>query len=149
GDEPTRQVDDSILAALRNHDAQQAAQQRGGGDPGGFHDEPTRMAPIDPRAYDETGLEEMTRPADPRAGRVTPTPVPPRPQKPPPKAKTPVAMLDLEDHSLGDEATRMSSIEGITAMERARQQAGNHEDRTRAVNIRNDPSMSEVDWDLD
>jgi hypothetical protein len=105
------------------------------------------MAAIDPRAYDETGVEEMTRPGETR-GKVTPTPMPPKPAKP----KTPVAMLDLDDHGVGDEATRMSSIESITAMDRVRQQqpqTGNHDERTRAVNIRNDPSMSEVDWDLD
>mgnify|MGYP000564813914 CR=1 FL=1 len=44
--------------------------------------------------------------------------------------------------------TRLSSLEGLAAMERARQSGGNDE-RTRAVNIRNDPSISDVDWDLD
>jgi hypothetical protein len=93
------------------------------------------MAPVDPRAYDETGIEEFT-------ARDKATPVAPRPYLPP----------ELEDHRNTDEATRLASLDGMAAMERARKgqpiQPGNDE-RTRAVNIRNDPSISDVDWDLD
>jgi hypothetical protein len=34
-------------------------------------------------------------------------------------------------------------------MERARNHGPGNEERTRAVNIRNDPSISDIDWDLD
>jgi hypothetical protein len=36
----------------------------------------------------------------------------------------------------------------MAAMERARHQ-GSNEERTRAVNIHNDPAISDIDWDLD
>jgi len=138
GDEPTRQVDDEMLSALRAIDpptvkptkptpkpsrAQPAAKSP-------FDAEPTRMATIDPRAYDETGVEERT---DRGAGRAPVPPADPQPW--------------MEDG--GDEATRLSSIESIAAMERVRNAANNSDERTRAVNIRNDPSISDVDWDLD
>ena len=45
------------------------------------------------------------------------------------------------------EATRVASIDALTAMERMRKQG--NDDSTRAVNIRNDPSISDIDWDLD
>ena len=48
-----------------------------------------------------------------------------------------------------EEATSISSYDGIVAMERARQGGPQHDERTRAVNIRNDPSISDIDWDLD
>jgi len=122
GDEPTRQVDDSVLAALRQ---QQPAQQQPPPPsppaaprtakpppppppPPSFNDEPTRMATVDPRAYDPLGLENNF-----------------------------------------DEATSIASLDGLAAMERARHQGPNNDERTRAVNIRNDPSISDIDWDLD
>jgi hypothetical protein len=55
----------------------------------------------------------------------------------------------FEDHRELDEATRLSSIDGIAAMERGRNHGPSHDERTRAVNIRNDPSISDIDWDLD
>lgn len=131
GDEPTRQVDDDILAALR-------ALPGGSDSPpkpppkAAFGEEPTRMANIDPRAYDETGVEERT---DRKPILTTPTP-------------TPRPMGEFDDNS--EEATRLSSLEGISAMERARQHGVvGADERTRAVNIRNDPSISDIDWDLD
>jgi hypothetical protein len=95
----------------------------------------------------------------------------------------------VEDHSAHDEATRMASLDGIAALERAshasqampaaprsegsppprnarkgrpltRQQpqpvpppskdpTSANEERTRAVDIRHDKSISDIDWDLD
>ena len=55
----------------------------------------------------------------------------------------------FEDHQDPDEATRLSSLDGIAAMERARNHGPSNDERTRAVNIRNDPSISDIDWDLD
>ncbi len=152
GDEPTRQVDDNLLAALRS---QQAASPPGSPSRSvavpQFNDEPTRMAKIDPRAYDETGLEELTRPGE--RGKITPTPLAAKPFPPPfpaPVIPDIVDVPEVEYH--GDEATRMASLDSIAAMERARNSgphgSGNDE-RTRAVNIRNDPSISDIDWDLD
>jgi hypothetical protein len=81
----------------------------------------------------------MTRPSDdfpPRYLSAAPT-------------TEPGMMGSFEDHHDPDEATRLSSIEGIAAMERARHPGPSHDERTRAVNIRSDPSISDVDWDLD
>jgi hypothetical protein len=86
------------------------------------------MAKIDPRAFDETGVSfddqkflSNAPGTDPDGG--------------------------TEDH---DEATRMASLDGMAAMERARQvPQPSGDERTRAVNIRNDKSISDIDWDLD
>lgn len=142
GDEPTRQVDDDMLSALRAipdpnpgpkakpSRAQPVAKPL-------FGEEPTRMQPIDPRAYDETGVEAHTE----RGGSTREDP-PRFPQNAPATDPHPW----MED--AGDEATRLSSIENIAAMERVRNPP-QADERTRAVNIRNDPSISDIDWDLD
>jgi hypothetical protein len=162
GEEPTRQVDDELLHALRTGQVARPTPPPPGG-PGGrdgapFGNEPTRVANIDPRAYDETGLEERTaRPNKPK----TPSPLPepfgrpsemrPTPQWPPNTLPTDPSNppLHIDDHG-HDEATSIASLDGIAAMERARHgHTGNNDERTRAVNIRNDPSISDIDWDLD
>jgi thioredoxin reductase len=122
-DEPTRQVDDHLLTALRSQQqatrapptppptAQPTPAPRMAAAAPSFNDEPTRMANVDPqlRTYDDHGIENNF-----------------------------------------DEATSIASLEGIAAMERARHQGPtSNEERTRAVNIRNDPSISDIDWDLD
>jgi len=56
------------------------------------------------------------------------------------------------DPDYNDEATRMANIDGIAAMERARKgkvEQPPQDERTRAVNIRSDKSISDIDWDLD
>lgn len=136
-DEPTRQVDDNILAALRMQEPARPPQ------PPSFHDESSRT-------YDATLYDEQTRvggPLDehsesgasrtiervierPRAAQLT-TPAP------------------SSENGFVDEATSIASLDGIAAMERARHQGIPNEDRTRAVNIRNEPSISDIDWDLD
>lgn len=126
-DEPTRQVDEGLLEALRGRQGGAPAPAPAAAPPA-FGDEPTRMSEIDPRALDETM----------RAGEQA-------------NARAASFTMDLEDHH-GDEATRLASLDSIAAMERARKQpaiTGTQEERTRAVNIRNDPSISDVDWDLD
>ncbi|MGN6109972.1 MAG: NAD(P)-binding domain-containing protein [Kofleriaceae bacterium] len=129
GEEPTRQVDDQLLSALRSSQARPPASSSP------FNDDPTRMQHIDPHSYDETRIDDFGSRAK-------------FPQNAP--ATDPDGAFDALDGF--DEKTSIASLEGIAAMERARQQhiaAGGHEDRTRAVNIRNDPSISDVDWDLD
>jgi len=153
GDEATRQVDEELLTALRAHDAQnpmpegprQKAPTFLPGNPprkavpppksAQFNDEPTRMASIDPRAFDEPFNEpfndgELGTEIDPSARFLAQAP------------KT-----DPDYH--GDEATRMSNIDSIAAMERKRRAPPPAEDSTRAVNIRGDKSISDIDWDLD
>jgi hypothetical protein len=155
GDEPTRQVDDALLSALRNAPPAKAAPKPPPTRPEDWHgqpppiqparpDEPTRLANIsamlpglrrEAQGEGREGLdgnEEMTRPADDFRRR------PPAP-----------GIGGFEENRDPDEATRLSSLESMTALERARGNGSPSEDRTRAVNIRSDPSFSDIDWDLD
>ncbi|MBL9015273.1 MAG: NAD(P)-binding domain-containing protein [Myxococcales bacterium] len=161
GDEATRQVDDDVLESLRRHDEAQAQNPMPEGPrkqaptflPSGKtpprpvpppskvqFEEPTRMADMDPRAFDEAhrDSEPGTEIDGPRRflANVTPSTDP-----------------GLPGGEFGnDDATRMQNIEGIAAMERARKgnvQQPPQEERTRAVNIRSDKSISDIDWDLD
>jgi thioredoxin reductase (NADPH) len=149
GDEPTRQVDDDILNALRNDapmnlpstpspskQSPKPSRVMAAPKKPAFGEEPTRMATIDPRAYDETGVEERTDRGAPVAAK-----------RMPPSSPTDASPFDFEDN--GDEATRLANVD-VAAMERVRNAPANSSDeRTRAVNIRNDPSISDIDWDLD
>ncbi len=132
-DDPTRQVDESVLGMLRSGAHARPQPDSDVAQPpsvipvgGAFSDtEATRMATIDPRQYDEIGLSALDD-SDVRP-RVA------GPRTPP--------------GNEFDEATSVASLDAISAMERARKQG--NDDSTRAVNIRNDPSISEIDWDLD
>ncbi len=55
------------------------------------------------------------------------------------------APVHLDEH---DEATRLGNIDNVAGIERGRNNVPQDE-RTRAVNIRNDKSISDIDWDLD
>ena len=93
--------------------------------------------PVDMRAYDDTGLERHTN-RDPMSAKFPVNAPATDPQLP--------GAMDFGQ----DEATSIASLDGIAAMERARHQGPtNNDERTRAVNIRNDPSISDIDWDLD
>jgi hypothetical protein len=80
-------------------------------------------------------LDELTRPADDFPPRFLASP------------STDPGVSSFDDHR--DEATRLASLDGMAAMERARNHGPPLDERTRAVNIRNDPSISDIDWDLD
>lgn len=138
-DEPTRQVDDQLLASLR---AQPAAVAPMTTDvsalPPGFHDEPTRMSSYDPVPFDETNLAPEYAPP--------PAPVALPPHRFP--AHAPATDPDAHLDSF-EEKTSIASLDSIAAMERARHHGPLNDERTRAVNIRNDPSISDIDWDLD
>ncbi|HET7504791.1 MAG TPA: NAD(P)-binding domain-containing protein [Kofleriaceae bacterium] len=174
GDEPTRQVDDDLLTALRTSLPAKPSPRVTAPLPTAAPRPPTaRPSPskVSPRpqlpkpsthrpAYDDDtrmghmdslGLDDPTRALNSADARrlvdegprfVSPVPVtdPDRPAQPP------AHLSGFEDNA--DEATRLASLEGIAAMERARHGPSN-EERTRAVNIRNDPSISDIDWDLD
>ncbi len=173
GDEPTRQVDDGIMNALRAHE-QEAPQPRqkaptflptAAGKPPGKPVPPPRSKhfeeSVDPReldstvAFDEqdaagrTGFDELQSQLD----KFLPTAPATELNKFLPMAPatelntTDLHTSDIEDHS-DEESTRMANVDGMTAMERARQ-SPHVEDRTRAVNIRHDKSISDIDWDLD
>jgi hypothetical protein len=125
--EPTRAVnaDADLLAAVRN--------APGPGRVGPFDDMPTRLGNVDARLLDEGAIEDAfaTMPATTTQPQVPRAP-------------------DYDDA----EATRMQSMDHIQAQHRAPPpkppaKSGQLDERTRAVDIRNDASMSDVDWDID
>jgi len=147
GDEPTRQVDDDLLTALRNQTPAKPSPNltprpklpRPSHTVSAQHDEPTRLANLDPLAFDDThGLDDLTRPV---------SDFPPKFLSSSPSTDPDFAVF--EDHHDSEDATRLASLDGIAAMERARNHGPSNDERTRAVNIRNDPSISDIDWDLD
>jgi hypothetical protein len=128
-DEATREVDEKLLSSLRD----KLPPKIGAKSPGtaNHFDEPTRMASIDPRAaFDESDQAGMTE---------------------------------------NDEATRMANIDSLAAMSRKPPPPSTQskkktplpkpsknppakegvDERTRAVDIRNDKSISDIDWDLE
>ena len=183
-EEPTRQVDDQLLDALRKAGPPKAGPPKA--PPGkaangsripqndlpgdeadrqrhalpkpshirASHDEPTRLANIAMHGFTASPVEARDGAdpgGEPREATVrasddrhrTGSGAGARPPAPP-------VMPGFEDHNDPDEATRLASIDSIAALERARSQHGPaNDERTRAVNIRNDPSISDIDWDLD
>jgi hypothetical protein len=145
GEEPTRQVNDQILKELRNavppapgpaRPALVAPRTGARPVPPPFEQEPTRMANVNPRALDKATFDDH-RPTelDPHFDRFLQAAA----------AEPPVHLDDA-----GDEATRMANIDKFAAIERKRRaQQPPAEETTRAVNIRSDASMSDVDWDID
>lgn len=143
GDEPTRQVDSDVIAALR--DDQIAPRQKAPTFlPSSLPrvEEPTRLVNTDPGLFDDGGFNDDSpdhaTTLDPHFEKFL----------------SAAPKTDIQGHipSTGfeeNEATRMANVEPIAALERARkanQMAP--EESTRAVNIRDRP-MSDVDWDLD
>jgi hypothetical protein len=126
-DQPTRNVDEDLLRQLRAGAMPSAKQMP--------FDEPTKMADFDPRAFDNDVqaleaankfIQTTTQPdVNPGFG----------------------AEEDLE-------RTALANVDALAALERSgpgRPPAppARHDERTRAVDIRDDRSMSDVDWDLD
>jgi hypothetical protein len=190
-DEPTRQVDDELLNALRNAptakpapkptpkpglprpsamqpmpgrpSAIQPAIQPAMGRPSrkaplprpsviqALPDDPTRLSNVDALAPDDLGIDheidpeldheidrgidDLTRPAEEFPPRFLST------------APTTEPGGAFDDHP--EEATRLASIDRSAPRDRSRHHGPSHEERTRAVNIRDDPSISDIDWDLD
>ena len=122
----TRSVQDAeLMAAVRSAPGP-------GRVPGPFDAEPTRLGNVDARLLDENVIEEAlaTMPGDKFIASITEQ-----------------NQLPFEDSA--DEATRMTSMDSIAAMGRAQPPAPSRDERTRLVDVRNDPNMTDVDWDLD
>lgn len=130
-DEKTRTVnDEELIAALRGEPlTAPRPDQR-------VFDDPTRVADVALRIDDGMTLPEGKGPS------FLP-------------ATTEVAPLTLDEN---DEATRMANLEALARAERVEraQRAGGrppqrsaHEERTRAVDIRDDSNISDIDWDID
>ncbi len=146
-EEPTREVDDNILAALRAHDAGVAVQANAPlppPPPGG------RANASRPARYDEPTRMAMA----PGAGPL------------PSQSVAPLHLADSEanddddDISGFDEKTKMASPASVAMLERELANRGqpppqppSHDESTRAVDIRNDArhdkSISDIDWDLE
>ena len=109
-------------------------------------DEPTRLAHVDSLRRDsdlalevDRGIDDLTRPADDFPPRFLPT-----------APTTDAGMGAFDDLREFDEATRLSPPGTVeAARERSRHRGPPHDERTRAVNIRDDPSISDIDWDID
>jgi thioredoxin reductase/ferredoxin len=145
-EEPTRQVDDNLLHALRHGGGGPFDEEESTHQPGTDGD-PTRLAgaaPPDPFGPDDDDL------------------APPPPSRGSPNAVT--GRIDLEGGN--DESTAMANIEGLIALERANRgaprqppppkgapkggpQPPSREEATRAIDLHRDGSISDVDWDLD
>ncbi len=145
-DEPTRQVDSDVISALRNE--QPNVRQKAPtflpskSVPPPF-DDPTRMAHIDARLFDDAGFNDddpsHATTLDPHFDKFLTS-------APKTELQSPIPSTGFDEN----EATRMADVEGIAAMERARVASQlPPEESTRAVNIRTDRPMSDVDWDLD
>jgi hypothetical protein len=126
-EEPTRAVQDAeLLAQVRN--APGPGRVGPAGRPGGapFDDVETKLGNIDARLLDDHAVDAALAVAG---------------EKFIPSTTEPQAML-FDDN----EATRLSNVDGSLP---GRTTAPTRDERTRAVDIRNDPSMSDVDWDID
>jgi hypothetical protein len=104
-------------------------------------DEPTRLGGVDEHLLNQTRPKE---PADEFPPKFLP-------------ATTDLAPMSFDD----DEATRMADPDG-RMQQRSKppskgppkappppSRGGKNEERTRAVDIRNDPSINDIDWDID
>jgi hypothetical protein len=138
-DEPTRQVDDELLSALRNAAPAKAAPRPGLPKPSRPADEPGRLAPVTLSFGDEG--DDLTRPSDDFGAPRFLSPAP---------STDPMAPggLGYDDVPEFDEATKLARLDGSTS-DRGRHHGLPNDERTRSVNIRNDPSISDIDWDLD
>ncbi|HVK87693.1 MAG TPA: NAD(P)-binding domain-containing protein [Kofleriaceae bacterium] len=151
-EEPTRQVNDQILRDVRNPPPSPASSSRPPAlvpqrpAPSGkplpppsrepFGQEPTRMANIDARALDNDAFDQPATILDPHVQKFLETV---------PKTEPGVGFPD----DLDNQATSLASVDSYAQLERQRRASQPSDERTRAVNIRNDKSMSDIDWDID
>jgi len=124
-EEPTRQVDDNLLAQLRSGELPPQH------DSNHFDGEPTKLAsPVEPSFDDIDGGDTRINEDFPFLHQAPRT--------------SPDAALGIHD-----DMTTAASLDGLAALERTGHGVGVDPERTRTVDIRNDKSMSDVDWDLD
>jgi hypothetical protein len=96
---------------------------------------PTRIADVDSRLFDEDE-SAMTRPGD--AARFL-------------QASTePQLAPEHLDEGPDEEATRMANVDNIArAQRRGPPPPARGEERTRAVDIRDERKINDIDWDID
>jgi hypothetical protein len=88
-------------------------------------EEPTRLGGVDLSAFDN--IDE---------GEQAPKFLPAKTEAAPPP-------------SFDDEATRMAHVDAVSRRYPPPPSSSKNEERTRAVDIRQDPSISDIDWDID
>jgi hypothetical protein len=137
--EQTRAMqDEELIAAVRS-----APGPGRSAPPNNLFDEPTRLGGVDEGLLESTKREQALPPAD----------------EYPPKFLNPATEISEPVFGAGgfdDEATRMANVDGPVRPAKPAKPArrvppppkGNDE-RTRAVDIRNDGSINDVDWDID
>jgi thioredoxin reductase (NADPH) len=152
GEEPTRQVDDDLLTALRNAPPAKPSPKAGPGV--------------------KTGTMNKVALAAAPAGKAKPGVIPARHDEPtrisidttalPGGAPLPGVSTGSFDEA-NDEATRSddfprhkflaeapaTDLNAVGPFEDLHARRHANDERTRSVNIRNDPSISDIDWDLD
>ncbi|MBV8757363.1 MAG: NAD(P)-binding domain-containing protein [Deltaproteobacteria bacterium] len=92
-------------------------------------EEPTRLGGVDLSAFDN--LDDNAT-----VGEHAPKFLPAQTEAAPPP-------------QFDDEATRMAKIDNVARRFPPPPSSSKNEERTRAVDIRNDPSISDIDWDID
>ncbi len=96
-------------------------------------DEPTRLGGVDEHLLNQTRPKESAEEYPPKFLPAT----------------TDLAPMSFDD----DEATRMAGDDGRMPQKAPRKgpppPRGSKEERTRAVDIRNDPGINDIDWDID
>jgi hypothetical protein len=132
-DEKTRAVnDEELMAALRGAPGPGRVTYDEHA-PGGVFDAPTRVA----GSADMFDDDAMTRPGEGLPAKFLASTTEP---------SAPPEHLD-EGHE--DESTRLASVDSVAAVERGRRGGSRHDESTRAVDIRDQRAMSDVDWDID
>jgi hypothetical protein len=123
-------------------------------DRGSLFDEPTRMGDIDSHLLESTRRPDADITA--RENAVTGPDAEYPPKFLPANTELSPPVFDRFD-SQDDEATRMANVDGSLPAKRTRgpsrlpppSRSPVGDERTRAVDIRNDPSISDIDWDID
>ncbi len=134
-EDKTRAVnDEELMAALRSAPGPGRVESpRPRRDQPGVFEAPTRIADVDARLFDED--EGMTRPGD--APRFL-------------QASTePQLAPEHLDEGPDEEATRMANVSNISRAPRRAPPPPRGEERTRAVDIRDERKINDIDWDID
>jgi hypothetical protein len=112
-------------------------------------DEPTRLGDVDAELLLQTRPDEAVA----SGGAEYPPKFLP--------ATTELAPMQFDDIHGEDEATRLANVDGIMPPKRqppapsrqapppSRRGARHDPESTRAVDVRNDPSINDIDWDID
>ena len=100
-------------------------------------EEPTRLGEMDAHLLEQARSGEIAVPTI---------------EEYPPKflpANTELAPMHFDEPPLDEDATRMSDVDSIARRHPPPPRGGGNDERTRAVDIRHDPGINDIDWDID